>query len=68
MGWHSPPIMRSYALSCQAQVEPWPVMILSPLPHLSTPHASGLARWTLAMVLVRSWVLSAFSGLLVTRL
>ena len=49
---------------CQATVDPWRSTIMTHLPHLSKTQATGLALWSLGMVLARSCALSAVSAFL----
>ena len=49
---------------CQETFAPWRATLMTYLPHLSKPQATGLALWSLGMVLARSCALSAVSALL----
>ena len=49
---------------CQATFDPWRSTIMTHLPHLSKPQATGLALWSLGMVLARSCALTAVSAFL----
>ena len=46
---------------CQATFAPWRSTIMTHLPHLSKTQATGLALWSLGMVLARSCALTAVS-------
>ena len=39
---------------CQETFAPWRATIMTHLPHLSKTQATGLALWSLGMVLARS--------------
>lgn len=49
---------------CQETFDPWRSTIMTHLPHLSKTQATGLALWSLGMVLAHSCALSAVSALL----
>jgi hypothetical protein len=49
---------------CQETFGPWRATIMTHLPHLSKTQATGLALWSLVMVLARSCALSAVSAFL----
>jgi hypothetical protein len=49
---------------CQETFDPWRSTIMTPLPHLSKTQATGLALWSLGMVLAHSCALSAVSAFL----
>jgi hypothetical protein len=49
---------------CQDTFDPWRSTIMTHLPHLSKTQATGLALWSLGMVLARSCALSAVSAFL----
>jgi hypothetical protein len=49
---------------CQETFAPWRSTIMTHLPHLSKPQATGLALWSLGMVLARSCALTAVSAFL----
>ena len=49
---------------CQETFDPWRSTIMTHLPHLSKTQATGLALWSLGMVLARSCALSAVGGFL----
>jgi len=51
-------------MSCHPRVTAWTLVIQAHLPHLSKPHATVLALWSLGMVLARSCALTAVSALL----
>jgi hypothetical protein len=51
-------------MSCPPRVTEGTMPIQAHLPHLTKPHATGLALWRLGMVLARSCALSAVSALL----
>jgi hypothetical protein len=49
---------------CQETFDPWRSTIMTHLPHLSKTQATGLALWSLGMVLARSCALTAISAFL----
>jgi hypothetical protein len=49
---------------CQDTFDPWRSTIMIHLPHLSKAQATGLALWSLGMVLARSCALTAVSTFL----
>jgi hypothetical protein len=49
---------------CQDTFDPWRSTIMTHLPHLSKAQATGLALWSLGMVLARSCALTAVSAFL----
>jgi hypothetical protein len=49
---------------CQETFDPWRSTIMTHLPHLSKTQATGLALWSLGMVLAHSCALSAVSAFL----
>ncbi len=49
---------------CQTTFDPWHATIMTHLPHLSKTQATGLALWSLGMVLARSCALTAVSAFL----
>jgi hypothetical protein len=49
---------------CQETFDPWRSTIMTHLPHLSKTQATGLALWSLGMVLARSCALTAVSAFL----
>ena len=49
---------------CQDTFDPWRATIMTHLSHLSKAQATGLALWSLGMVLARSCALTAVSALL----
>ena len=55
-------------MSCHPRVTAWTRTIHAHLPHVSTPHATVLALWSLGMVLARSCALTAVSVFLATWL
>ena len=59
---------RKIPLSCHPRVLEWTKIIQTHLPHLSKPQATGLALWSLGMVLARSGALTAVSAFLATWL
>ena len=48
-------------MSCQRALYQWTEVVTTHLPHLSEPHATVLALWSVGMVLARSCALSAVS-------
>ncbi|MGI8550807.1 MAG: hypothetical protein ACR2PL_08485 [Dehalococcoidia bacterium] len=48
-------------MACQDGVDQWAQTVGKQLPHLSKPHATVLALWSVGMVLARSCALSAVS-------
>ena len=55
-------------MSCHPRVTAWTMILQAHLPHVSTPHAPGLALGSLGMVLARSWALTAVRAFLATWL
>jgi hypothetical protein len=51
-------------MSCRNAVYQWTAVVTTHLPHLSKPQATGLALWSVGMVLARSCALSAVATLL----
>ena len=51
-------------MSCHPRVTEWTDTIQTHLPHVSKPHATGLALWSLGMVLARSCALTAVRAFL----
>jgi len=49
---------------CQETFDPWRSTLMTHLPHLSKTQATGLALWSLGMVLARSCALTAVSAFL----
>jgi len=43
---------------CQETFDPWRLTIMTHVPHLSQTQATGLALWSLGLVLARSCALS----------
>lgn len=48
--------------SCQRAVYQWTEVVTTHLPHLSKPQATGLALWSVGMVVARSCAVSAVSA------
>src|SRR5256884_257554 len=55
---------RRKSMSCHPRVTEWTQTIQAHMPHLSKPQATGLALWSLGMVLARSCALTAVSAFL----
>src|SRR6266704_1302742 len=51
-------------MSCHPRVTAWTLTIQAPMPHVSKPQATGLALWSLGLVLARSCTLTAVSAFL----
>jgi hypothetical protein len=51
-------------MCCQAGFDPWRTTLMPHLSYLRKPQATVLARWSVGMVLARSWALTAVSLLL----
>jgi DDE family transposase len=49
---------------CQETFDPWRLTIMTHVPHLSQTQATGLALWSLGLVLARSCALTAVSAFL----
>src|ERR1700758_2914242 len=64
----SPIPPRRLPMSCHPRVTEWTTIIQAHLPHLTKPQATGLALWSLGMVLARSCALTAVSVFLATWL
>src|SRR5215510_7587419 len=54
--------------SCHPRVTAWTVIIQQHMTHLTKPHATVLALWSLGMVLARSCALTAVRAFLATGL
>jgi len=55
-------------MSCHPRVTAWTTIIQAHLPHVTKPHATVGALWSLGMVLARSWALTAVRAFLATWL
>src|SRR5882672_8976777 len=67
-GCVAPITPRRIPMSCHPRVTAWRSIIQTRLPHLTKPHVTVLALWSLGMVLARSCALTAVRTFLATWL